>query len=152
MCARCVAVSEIKHERYSIKPVHDILYVDLKGTWLAEDTLTFTTEFKKQVSRYFARSWACVMSIKDLDMLVDDSFQIDSFVALNTWSYIKGMSHMVIVTGSQKRDMLLYQFEEILKAKQPFSMEVFMTEFPAQQWLKDHGFNMESASSNRRIA
>ena len=145
-------MSEVSCDKYSIRPAHDILYVDLKGTWTAEDTLQFVAEYKKQVSRYFAQSWACVLKIKNLDMLIDDNFQIQSFISLNTWSYIKGMSDMVIITGTQSRDMLLYQFEEIISAKQPFDMEICTNDFLADQWLRDRGFRAKQLEERRKSA
>ncbi len=139
-------MSEILNEKYTIRPAHDILYISLLGSWSPDDTLRFLADYKKQVSKYFAQEWACVMQISDLDMLIEEGFQIETFKALNTWSYIKGMGAMAIIVGMENRDHLLFQFEEILKGKLPFQTSVFKSNDEADAWLRIRGFKAKLLS------
>jgi len=133
-------VSEISSEKYTIRPAHDILYVSLKGSLAPDDTLRFLSDYKKQVGKYFAQEWACVTQLSELEMLIEEGFQIETFKALNTWSYIKGMGAMAIIVGNDNRDHLLYQFEEILQGKLPFQTGVFKSNDEADTWLRLRGF------------
>ncbi len=138
--------------KYEIKPVHDILYVGLSGSWSIDDTRDFIQDFKRLVSRYFAREWACVMNLQELDMLISEREQIELFKALNTWSYIKGMLAQAVIIGSDSRNHLMYQFEEVLKGPQSFDQAVFFTESDATHWLRDHGFSEKVLLQSQKTA
>lgn len=133
-------MSEVLNDKYTIRPAHDILYVSLVGSWSPNDTLRFLSDYKRQVSKYFAQEWACVMQLSELEMLIEEDFQIETFKALNTWGFIKGMGAMAIIIGHENRDHLLFQFEEILKGKQPFQTSVFRSNEEADAWLRLRGF------------
>jgi hypothetical protein len=141
-------MTAIESEKYSIRPVHDTLYVDLKGTWNHEDTYQFTSDYKQLVSRYFARSWCCVFKINELEMLIDEDYQIPSFKALNTWSFIKGMGAFALVTSIENRDYLIYQFDEVLRGRHPFEASSFNAEEDADDWLKLRGFQVNGQPSS----
>lgn len=134
-------MSEVSNEKYTIRPAHDILYVSLSGSLSPDDTLRFVTDYKRLVSKYFAQEWACVMQLSELEMLIGEDFQIETFKALNTWGFIKGMGAMSIIVGHKNRDHLLYQFEEILKGKQSFQTSVVRSNEEADAWLKLRGYN-----------
>lgn len=133
-------MTEMPTKSYSINPVHDVLYVTLSGTWSPENTLEFVSQYKKEVSRYFAREWASVFYLNDLEMLLAEDFQIETFKALFTWSYIKGMQAMSLIVGADNRSHLLYQFEEMLQGRQPFATKVCHGNLEAGQWLRSNGF------------
>ncbi len=139
-------------QKYEIKPAHDILYVDMFGSWSPDDTAEFGTEYKRLVSRYFAREWACVINLKQLDMLISESQQIAAFKALNTWSYIKGMKAQAVIVGPDNRSHLLYQFEEIFKDQQPFAKAVFHHELEANHWLTEQGFSEKILLQSQKSA
>ena len=71
----------IQDEHFSIKPQQGILRVDFKGTWSPEETLKYVENYKRLVNRYFTHEWACVMNLQGLDMLLSESFQIETFKA-----------------------------------------------------------------------
>lgn len=127
------------HPPFTLQPAQDVLYIDLFGSWNHEQTCEYSLEYKKQVSRYFAREWVAVMNLQKLDMLIEEPNQIDMFRALNTWSFIKGMTAMVVVVGIENRHHLLYQFEEIFNDKQPYQKAILYSEAEALQWLRDNG-------------
>ena len=124
---------------YSIQPVHDVLYVQLSGSWNHDQTFAYSVDYKKQVSRYFAREWVCVLNLQNLDMLISEQEQIEMFRALNTWSYIKGMIALGIVISPENRDHLLYQFEEIFNDNQPYQKAIFYSDVEANHWLQKIG-------------
>ncbi|UZE97900.1 hypothetical protein [Alkalimarinus alittae] len=133
-------MSEVLNDKFTIRPVHDILYVSLIGSWSTDDTLNFVADYKRLVSKYFAQEWACVLQISDLEMLIGEDFQQETLKALNTWGYIKGMGALAIIVGHKNRDHLLFQFEEILKGKQSFQTGVFRSNEDADAWLRLRGF------------
>lgn len=126
------------NQAYTINPRHDILYVDLFGSWNHEQTYQFSLDYKKQVSRYFAREWVCVLNLKKLDMLISESEQIGTFKSLLSWSYLKGMTALVAVVGIENRHYLLYQFEEILNSNQPYGQVICYSDAEVRQWLIKH--------------
>jgi len=126
-------------QAYTLQPIQDILYVDLFGSWNHDQTYNYSLDYKKQVSRYFAREWVCVMNLQQLDMLISEQAQIETFRALNTWSYIKGMTAMLVVIGIENRHHLLYQFEDIFDDKQPYEKAILYSDAEAQHWLIEHG-------------
>jgi hypothetical protein len=138
--------------KYLIQPFHDVLSVRLSGTWNAEDTMQFSGDFKRQVSRYFAREWACVLNLKELELLVPDAYQVHAFRALNTWSYIKGMQAMAILFSPDSRSALLYQFEEILDDRQPYQRLLGQSEAEAHRWLAELGFRDRKENQLQRFA
>jgi hypothetical protein len=73
-------------------------------------------------------------------MLLSESFQIETFKALNAWSYIKGMKAISVVVSHRNRSHLLYQFEEIFKVNHPYATAVCYSELESTKWLSDHGF------------
>lgn len=147
----------VKTEFFSILPEHNIVTVDLFGTWNEQQTLDYVAEFKRLVHRYFTQEWACVINLQHLDMLLSESFQIDTFKALNAWSYIKGMKAISVIVSHRNRSHLLYQFEEIFKVNHPYATAVCYSELESLQWLANQGFKMrekpsKSASGAQRIA
>jgi hypothetical protein len=132
----------VKTEFFSILPEHNIVTVDLYGTWNEQQTLDFVAEFKRLVHRYFTQEWACVINLQHLDMLLSESFQIETFKALNAWSYIKGMKAISVVVSHRNRSHLLYQFEEIFKVNHPYATAVCYSELESSQWLADQGFRV----------
>jgi hypothetical protein len=130
-----------QEEHYIINPQQDVLHVDFKGTWSPEETLKYVENYKCLVNRYFTSEWACVMNLQGLDMLLSESFQIETFKALNAWSYIKGMRSVAVVISNSNRSHLLYQFEEILKVQHPYATQVCFSEIESKQWLFDQGFS-----------
>ena len=130
---------KVVENKYRIKPVHDILYVDLLGSWNPDRTYDYSLEYKKIVSRYFAREWVCVLNLQHLDLLISEPAQVETFKALNTWSYIKGMTALVVMVGIQNRHHLLYQFEEIFNDRQPYEKVVFYSDVELNAWMSDHG-------------
>lgn len=124
---------------YSIQPVHDVLHVRLSGSWNHDQTFAYAVDYKKQVSRYFAREWVCVLNLQDLELLISEQEQIETFRALNTWSYIKGMIALCVVISPENRGHLLYQFEEILSDNQPYQKSIFYSDIEANQWLQKIG-------------
>ena len=131
---------QVKTEFYSIVPAHNIVTVDMYGTWNEQQTLDFVAEFKRLVHRYFTQEWACIINLQHLDMLFSESFQIDTFKALNAWSYIKGMKAISVVVSHRNRSHLLYQFEEIFKVNHPYATAVCYSELESTNWLEGHGF------------
>lgn len=131
---------QVKTEFYSIVPAHNIVTVDMYGTWNEQQTLDFVAEFKRLVHRYFTQEWACIINLQHLDMLLSESFQIDTFKALNAWSYIKGMKAISVVVSHRNRSHLLYQFEEIFKVNHPYATAVCYSELESTNWLEGHGF------------
>lgn len=127
-------------EYYSIEPEHDILHVALKGTWNMDVTNGFIAEFKKVVSRYFAREWAYVLDLRSMDMMLPEEEQINAFRALNTWCFIKGLKSMALLVNDSIRPHLLYQFEEVINEKPSFNSIVLSNPIEARHWLKDEGF------------
>lgn len=130
----------VKTEFFSILPEHNIVTVDLFGTWNEEQTLVFVSDFKRLVHRYFTQEWACIINLQHLDMLLSESFQIETFKALNAWSYIKGMKAISVVVSHRNRSHLLYQFEEIFKVSHPYETAVCYSELESTNWLSGHGF------------
>lgn len=130
----------VKNNYFSILPEHNIVTVDLFGTWNEEQTLDFVAEFKRLVHRYFTQEWACIVNLQHLDMLLSESFQIETFKALNAWSYIKGMKAISVVVSHRNRSHLLYQFEEIFKVNHPYATAVCYSELESANWLAGHGF------------
>ena len=104
----------VKTEFFSILPQHNIVTVDLFGTWNEQQTLEFVFEFKRIVHRYFTQEWACIVNLQHLDMLLPETFQIETFKSLNSWSYIKGMKAISVVVSHRNRGHLLYQFDILL--------------------------------------
>jgi hypothetical protein len=137
---------------FSVKPAHNVLYVELSGSWNHEKTCDYAIEYKKQVSRYFAREWACVLNLQNLEMLISEQSQIEMFRALNSWSYIKGMTAQAVVISIENRHHLLYQFEEVFNETQPFEMSIFYSEPEANSWLKSLGHIRSVETSSQRIA
>lgn len=137
---------------FSIKPAHDILYVTMSGTWSPDQTLAYAAEYKKQVSRYFAREWACVLNLQNLEMLLSEDFQIETLKALNTWSYIKGMKAAAVIISQDNRSHLLYQLEEIFKRVQTYASAVCYSEVDANHWLVDQGFNEKQLLQTQKTA
>jgi len=129
-----------QEEHYIINPQQDVLHVDFKGTWSPEETLKYVENYKRLVNRYFTHEWACVMNLQGLDMLLSEPFQIETFKALNAWSYIKGMRSVAVIICNSNRSHLLYQFEEILKVNHPYETQVCFSEIQSNQWLLDQGF------------
>jgi len=127
-------------QNFIIQPEHDILTIDLFGTWNEQQTLDYVAEYKRLVHRYFTREWACVINLQGLDMLLSESFQIETFKALNAWSYIKGMKAVSVIISNNNRSHLLYQFEEIFKVNHPYATAVCHSPIAADQWLVDQGF------------
>ncbi len=139
-------------QKYLIQPHHDILTVTLRGSWNAEDSLSFVSDYKKLVNHYFAREWACVFNLKQMEMLIPDAYQVHTFRALNTWSYIKGMQALVVLFSQNSRSQLLYQFEEILEDRQAYQRKVCQSEAEGYQWLADQGFRERVAEREQRSA
>lgn len=138
--------SAVETSNFSIRANHNILTVDMLGTWNEDNTLDYVSEYKRLVNRYFTREWACVINLKGMEMLLSESFQIDTLKALNAWSYIKGMKSIAVVFSSNNRSHLLYQFEEIFKVTHPYSTAVCLSEFEAAQWLESQGFKIKTTS------
>jgi len=144
-----------QNRQFSIQPNNEILLIDMKGTWNEETTLEFVAEYKRLVNRYFTREWACVFNLQNLDLLLSESFQIETFRALNAWSYIKGMKAVSVIISSKNRSHLLYQFEEIFNVNHPYATAVCHSPIDAGQWLSDQGFKQklfESAQNNLAFA
>lgn len=142
---------------YSIQPVHDVLHVRLSGSWNHDQTFAYTIDYKKQVSRYFAREWVCVLNLQNLELLISEQEQIETFRALNTWSYIKGMIALGIVISPENRDHLLYQFEEIMSDNQSYQKAIFYSDVEANHWLQKLGvtkplFADKNAQTSRQSA
>jgi hypothetical protein len=130
----------VKTEFFSILPEHNIVTVDLFGTWNEQQTLDYVSEFKRLVHRYFTQEWACIINLQHLDMLLSESFQVETFKALNAWSYIKGMKAISVVVSHRNRSHLLYQFEEIFKVNHPYVTAVCYSESESTNWLAEYGF------------
>lgn len=128
------------HPCFKINPEHDVLYVNMLGTWNAETTHKYAEQYKKVVSRYFARAWASILDLRELEMLVSEDDQEELLIALNTWSFIKGMSDMAIIVSEHNRGHFLFQFEEIFAKSPAFKREVFSNPVQARAWLSDEGF------------
>ncbi|MDX1451109.1 MAG: hypothetical protein R3183_01025 [Oleiphilaceae bacterium] len=137
---------------YTIKTAHDTVFVRLQGSWSAEHMHNFTQEFKQLVGRYFAREWACVMDISDLELLIGEQEQIAAFRALNTWSFIKGMRAQALVVSERNPSYLLYQFEEVLRTKSSYERQVCENESQAEQWLHDYGFSEKLEVQSQKSA
>jgi len=137
---------------FLVKPVHDILYVDMAGTWNKEQALAYTEEYKKQVSRYFAREWACVLNLQNLEMLLPETFQIETLRALNTWSFIKGMKAIAVIVSADNRSHLLYQLEEVFKGANSYATAVCHSEVEANHWLVECGFSENRLSQSQQSA
>ena len=144
--------SRVETSNFVIQANHDILSIDMIGTWNEDNTLDYVAEYKRLVHRYFTREWACVVNLKGMDMLLSESFQIETLKALNAWSYIKGMKAIAVVFSSNNRSHLLYQFEEIFKVTHPYATSVCLSEFEAVQWLDSQGFRMKKANPSPKIA
>ena len=144
------AISE-QSKNFSLKPNTDIFLVDLFGTWNEETTLEFVSEFKRLANRYFTREWACVFNLQGLEMLLSESFQIETLKALNAWSYIKGMKAISVIISSKNRSHLLYQFEEIFKVNHPYNTAVCHSPIESSQWLADQGFKQKLEKSSHKL-
>lgn len=145
---------QIKTEFFSILPEHNIVTVDLFGTWNEQQTLDYVSEFKKLVHRYFTQEWACIINLQHFDMMLPESFQIETFKALNAWSYIKGMKAISVVVSHKNRSHLLYQFEEIFKVNHPYATAVCYSALESSNWLADNGFKpreKKQSSNYRRV-
>ena len=138
-------------QNFIIHPEHEILTIDLFGTWNEQQTLDYVAEYKRQVHRYFTREWACVINLQGLDMLLSESFQIETFKALNAWSYIKGMKAVSVLVSSKNRSHLLYQFEEIFKVNHPYATAVCHSPVEAAHWLSDQGFQQKIREHAREV-
>jgi hypothetical protein len=143
--------SRVETTNFVIDAKHDILTIDMLGTWNEGNTLDYVASYKRLVHRYFTREWACVINLKGMDMLLSESFQIETLKALNAWSYIKGMKAIAVVFSSNNRSHLLYQFEEIFKVKHPYATSVCLSEFEASQWLDSQGFKMKTLNSSPKL-
>jgi len=142
-----------QQKKFVIHPESNILSIDLSGTWNQQTTLEFVESYKRIVHRFFTQEWACVMNLKNLDLLLSESFQIESFRALNAWSYIKGMKASSVIIGSKNRSHLLYQFEEIYKVNHPYATAVCHSYIEAAQWLSEQGFQQKIiAPSHKKYA
>jgi len=141
-----------QEEHYIINPQHDVLYIDLKGTWSPDQTLEYVADYKRLANRYFTQEWACVMNLQSLDLLLSESFQIETFKALNAWSYIKGMRSVAVIISNSNRSHLLYQFEEIFKVNHPYETQVCFSPVQANQWLNDQGFTQKQRKLSRETA
>ena len=141
----------VKTEFFSILPEHNIVTVDLFGTWNEDQTLDFVADFKRIVHRYFTQEWACIINLQHLDMLLSEPFQIETFKALNAWSYIKGMKAISVVVSHRNRSHLLYQFEEIFKVNHPYATAVCHSELESSNWLSGHGFKQRAINSSSRF-
>tara|TARA_R110001592_G_scaffold363380_1_gene686571 strand:+ start:15784 stop:16263 length:480 start_codon:yes stop_codon:yes gene_type:complete len=130
----------VKTEFFSILPEHNIVTVDLFGTWNEQHTMDYVTDFKRIVHRYFTQEWACIINLQHLDMLLSESFQVETFKALNAWSYIKGMKAISVIVSHRNRSHLLYQFEEIFKVNHPYATAVCHSELESTNWLAEQGF------------
>lgn len=142
---------QVKTDFFSIMPEHNIVTVDLFGTWNEQQTLDYVADFKRLVHRYFTQEWACVINLQHLDMLLSESFQIETFKALNAWSYIKGMKAIAVVVSHRNRSHLLYQFEEIFKVNHPYSTAVCHSELESIQWLSAQGFRSREKSKSQSV-
>ena len=136
---------------FVIHPEHDILTVDLCGTWNEQQTLKYVAEYKRLVHRYFTREWGCVINLQGLDMLLSESFQIETLKALNAWSYIKGMKAISVIISSNNRSHLLYQFEEIFKVNHPYATAVCHSPVEANQWIADQGFRPKIKEPSQKV-
>jgi GTP-sensing pleiotropic transcriptional regulator CodY len=143
--------SRIETSNFVIHARHDILSVDMSGTWNEDNTLEYVADYKRLVHRYFTREWACVINLKDLDMLLSESFQIETLKALNAWSFIKGMKAVSVVVSDNNRSHLLYQFEEVFKVNHPYATAVCQSEFEASQWLASQGFKFKIANPSPKL-
>lgn len=137
---------------YDIKPAHDSLYVNLRGSWSAEVMAAFTKDYKQLVGRYFAREWACVLNISQLELLIGEQEQIAAFRALQTWSFIKGLRALAVVVSENNPSYLLYQFEEVLKEKSSFERVVVYSEREADYWLRQLGFSEKLELQSQKSA
>jgi hypothetical protein len=137
---------------YVIQANHNILSIDMLGTWNEGNTLDYVAEYKRLVNRYFTQEWACIVNLKGMEMLLSESFQIETLRALNAWSYIKGMKAISVVFSSNNRSHLLYQFEEIFKVKHPYATAVCLSEFEAVQWIESQGFKIKAAPRSPQAA
>jgi len=136
---------------FIIHPEHNILTIDLFGTWNEQQTLEYVADYKRLVHRYFTREWACVINLQGLDMLLSESFQIETLKALNAWSYIKGMKAISVIISSKNRSHLLYQFEEIFKVNHPYNTAVCHSPIESSQWLADQGFKQKLEKSSHKL-
>ena len=143
--------SFVESEHFRIHAEHDILTIDLIGTWNEEDTLNYIDEYKRLVNRYFTREWACMINLQELDMLLSESFQIETFKALNAWSYIKGMKAISVTISQDNRSHLLYQFEEIFKVNHPYQTAVCHSDISASQWICSQGFQTKQANESHSL-
>jgi hypothetical protein len=132
------------NQNFIICPEHDILSIELFGTWNEQQTLDYVAEYKKLVHRYFTREWACVINLQGMDLLLSESFQIETLKALNAWSYIKGMKTISVIISNNNRSHLLYQFEEIFKVNHPYTTAVCHSEIEADQWMASQGFKQKN--------
>ena len=138
--------SKIETPNFVIHAMHDILSIDMFGTWNEDNTIEFVADYKRLVHRYFTREWACVINLRGLDMLLSESFQIETLKALNAWSYIKGMKAISVVVSSNNRSHLLYQFEEIFKVNHPYATAACHSELESSQWLSSQGFKLKTVA------
>lgn len=144
--------SRAETSHFTIQANHDILSIDMLGTWNENNTLDYVSEYKRLVNRYFTREWACVVNLKEMDMLLSESFQVETLKALNAWSYIKGMKAISVVFSNNNRTHLLYQFEEIFKVRHPYATAVCLSEFEASQWLESQGFKLKTVNQTPKLA
>ena len=145
-------MSEVSCQKYRIRAVHDTLYVELMGTWAPEDTLQFLAADKKLVASYFARERGEVLCRDQLDMLIEEDFQIETFRSLFTWSFIKGLGALSVVKGPANRDHLLFQFEEILNHRQPVAVSLKNNLQEAVAWLAEEGYEILEPFGDRKTA
>ena len=141
-----------KQEHFIINPQQKVLHVDFLGTWGPDQTLEYVEEYKRLVNRYFTQEWACVINLQDMELLLSESFQIETFKALNAWSYIKGMRSIAVIISHDNRSHLLYQFEEVFKVNHPYETQVCFSEIQATQWLIEQGFRQHQKQLTRETA
>ena len=139
-------------DKFSLQPENDVLYVEMSGSWSPDTTLEFVAEYKKQVSRYFAREWAYVLNIAELEMLMSDEFQVATFKSLHTWAYIKGMQAIALIVAESNRGHLLYQFEEMLKGAGQIDTKVCQHADEAAEWLAEKRFSTRVLMNSHKTA
>ncbi len=145
-------MKEVSCQKYNIRAEHDLLFVELQGTWTPEDTLQFMVAYKKLVSSYFAREWAAVFDIGKLEMFIEENFQIETFRSLLTWSFIKGLGALSVIKDPKSRDHLLFQFEEILNHRQPVASSLHCSVDEAVAWLAREGYEACSLQFRQKSA
>lgn len=133
-------MSEIVKPGYRIVAKHNLLHIEIEGTFNQELTLEFVADCKRLVASYFAHGWALEFDIAKLEMLIDEHFHSETFKALFTWFYIKGLSAMALLTGDHLRQHLICPFEQALSDRPPYSVKVFNNISESRVWLKLMGF------------